>query len=123
MPYPLRERSHVTTGQEQGAEISPLGVKVLNGACFNATEVKTNIGILQDPGYDEPTALPRWIAPPLNTKLSIRECVGRLKPCFLIENPEVLVLLQTQKEHADPIERLMQGYGSSYVLVNICRYE
>jgi hypothetical protein len=41
-------------GEITGRDAAALGVKVLNGACFNATEVKTNIGILQDPGYDEP---------------------------------------------------------------------
>ena len=41
-------------GEITGRDAAALGVKVLNGAGFNATEVKTNIGILQDPGYDEP---------------------------------------------------------------------
>ncbi|MBO1348834.1 MAG: hypothetical protein EBE86_016265 [Hormoscilla sp. GUM202] len=76
------------------------------GACFNATEVKTNIGILQAPGYDEP-----WIVamdcPASSYKTRDYGIRWGIEPMFSDFKTRGFGITETQKEHADRIECLI----------------
>ncbi len=102
-------------GEINGRDAAARGVKVLKGACFNATKVKTNIGILQDPGYDEPWIIARD-CPASEYKTRDYGIRWGIEPMFSDFKTRGFGITETQVEHADRIERLMQGYGSGHVL-------
>lgn len=93
-------------GEITGRDAAALGVKVINGACFNATEVKTNIGILQDPDYDEP-----WLiamdCPASEYKTRDYGMRWPIEAMFSDFKSRGFGITETQLEHADRIERLI----------------
>ncbi len=93
-------------GEITGRDAAALGVKISNGACFNEKEVKTNIGILQDPGYDEP-----WIValdcPASEYKTRDYGIRWGIEPMFSDFKTRGFGITETQLEHADRIERLI----------------
>jgi len=93
-------------GEINGRDAAALGVKVLNGAGLNTTEIKTNIGILQDPGYDEPWSV-AMDCPASEYKTRDYGIRWGIEPMFSDFQTRGFGITETQLEHADRIERLI----------------
>jgi hypothetical protein len=97
---------HQGGGEITTGEAAKSGIKPLENACFNETNVVTNIGIIHEEGHKEPWIIAMDCRPSAAKTLdySLRWGIGNL---FSDLKSRGFGITKTQLKHCDRIERLM----------------